>query len=497
MATRTVAVRPEARSEVPPPAGDRGNPDSSPTLAGPGSLGWALVIASLTTFVGVIGANIAAGVNADRLERLSALAAAAVGAVLVARFAVRIILGYANWFGDRRQGWDLPERRRLRYYTFVDAVLCAALLRLGLLFLADHGGVPQLLILTLVALAILILSGRTRRLVKRGGPPPLATVAEKWTWIGDLTAGAFSSHHARRVALVMVVALWFSFLVQGTALGLRLIAGSGAPPPVATQPLEPDPNQGAGQEESASGGETEDPPPSSLTHLCGVQIHAGDGLPSELREEFRTAWKELSPADGCPGIAKLVGKRTYAADGRCGDELRALGIVSPYHDAAVLLEGAADVARQLMRQRPLLGASPRKDMGGGDFHLLYTEAGPYLAIREEKTDGHGGTNRAPQTCSEIEPGGAPYELLPPGIAELLVRFDEEVVPSWPRREPARDHDDREAFSFHTPDYVEVARAWCSSPVDCELRSGAYRIHTTPLGPRTVSVARLRSSGPQV
>ncbi len=475
-----------------PSAGDSGNPGPSPIPTGPSALGWAL----LTAFVGVVGTNLAAGVNADRLERLSALAAAAVGAVLVCRFALRLIAGYANWFGHRRQGWGLPERRRLRCYTFADAALAVALLRLGLLFLGDHGGVPQLLILALVALATLILSGRTRRLVKRGGPPPLATVVEKWIWFGDLTAGSFSRRHARRVALVMVGALWFSFLVQGTALGLRLIAGPSAPPLLAPRTPKPDPNQGTGPKPPVSGPEGEEPSSSSLTHLCGVQVHAGDGLPVDLRGQFRTAWKEVSPADGCPGIAHLVGKRTYAANGRCGDELRALGVVSPYHPAAVLLEGAAAVARRLLYRRPLLGASPRENVGGGDFHFLYTKVGPFLAIREEKTDGNGGTDGAPQDCSEIEPGGAPYELLPPGMAELLVRFDEEVVPSWPRHEPARDRHGHEAFSLYTPDHVEVARAWCSSAVDCELRSGAYRIHSTPFGARTVTVARLRRSSPR-
>lgn len=479
---------------MPPPTGDRGTP--GPGSTGALSLKWA-ILAVLTAFLGAIGANLAAGVNADRLERLSALVAAGIGAVLICRFALRVIVGYTNWFGDRHEGWDVPQRLLLRRYTFADAILAMTLLKLGTLFLGEHGGVPQLIVLTMLVLAILILSGRTRRLVKRGGPPPLATVIERWSWIGDLTAGAFSRRHARQVALTMVVFLWASFLVQGTALGLRLIAGPDTPAPIANQHSGSANKGRGGHKRSTTGPGVRGPRRSSLVRLCGVQTHAGDGLPVNLRSQFRAAWRELSPADGCPGIAHRVGKRTYAATGRCGDEIRALGIVSPYHPAAVLLEGAAGVARDLLRSRSLLGASPRENVGGGDFHLLYTDIGPFLAIREEKTDGHGGTDGTPHDCSEIEPGGAPYELLPPGMAELLVRFNEEVVTGWPRREPTRDRDGREAFSLHTPDHVEVAQAWCSSAVKCELRSGVYRIYSTPLGARTVTVSRVRHSGPRV
>ncbi len=478
------------------PAGDSGNSENHSTGGGPRDLWWAFVLA----FLGALAGNLAAGVNADRLERLSAFAAATVGALLICRFILRLGNGYTNWDGDGATDWGLSELRRLRRYTICDAILSTAFFALGLLFLLDHSGIPQLLVLSVGAFAILILSGRTRRLIKRGGPPPLASLPDRWTWIGDLTAGRFSRRHSRAVALVMVAALWSSFLFQGTALALRVIAGGPLPPDVSrprrsqvdpgTDRLDPSPGDG----EDAS---SENTPTSKLDRLCGVQVQAGDGLPPKLRQQFRVAWEEPSPADGCAGRARLLDHGTYVANGLCGAELRAFGIVSPSHDAVVLLEGAADVARQLAGHEELLGASPRRDLGGGDFHLLYTTIGPFLAIREEKTDGNGGTEHAARTCYEIEPGGAPYELLPPGMAELLVRFNEGVLPSWPSRDPDRDRDGLKFFSLHTPDGVEVARAWCSSDSECELRSGAYRIHSTPFGARTVTVSRLLLSGPSL
>lgn len=496
MATAPPPSRPESRRDVPGTAGDGGSSEGH-TVRGLPDLWWAFVLA----FLGTLAGNLAAGVNADRLERLSALAAATVGALLLCRFALRLRVGYTNWYGENCLTWGRLERRRLRRYTICDAVLSTFFFALGLFFLLDHSGIPQLLVLSLGALAILILAGRTRRLVKRGGPPPLASLADRWAWVGDLTAGRFSPRHSRVLALVMVVALWSSFLAQGTALALRVIAGGGSQQATVSRPRHPltDAPQAPGQVDPlpSVSEDTHDEitPLSKLNHLCGVQVQAGDGLPPKLRRQFRVAWEELSPADGCAEIAHLLHHGAYVANGHCGDELRAFGIVSRSHPAVVLLEGAADVARQLSGHEELLGASPRRNIGGGDFHFLYTEIGPFLAIREEKTDGDGGTEHAAQTCYEIEPGGAPYELLPPGMVELLVRFNESVLPSWPRRDPNRDRDGLEFFSLHTPDGVEVARAKCASDTECELRSGAYRIKSTSLGARTVTVSRFRESGP--
>jgi len=146
----------------------------------------------------------------------------------------------------------------------------------------------------------------------------------------------------------------------------------------------------------------------------------------------------------------------------------------------VLLEDAAAAADSIAEHYELEGASERIDVGGGDFHLLFTSVGPYLLIRGQKTDGEGGLQGTPETCGEIEPGGERYAVLPPGMAGLWISFSREVAASWPKRTDGE-------FVFEGMAHEEIASGSCSGPLHCHLTGSGITIESSADSIQGISV----------
>lgn len=452
----------------------------------------AALVAGVAT---VIGRHIGSQLDADHLERTADLVGTVAAVFLLVRFCLRTRDGYLKWVGNQKNGWTYRKRRKLRRWTLTDGTLSLALLGATIYFYLYPAGAWQLLPLVPVIGAILILANKTKRLITPNGPPPLSKEIQDCGLLNDLIGRVFPPYASKILAVMIVASLWFSVLSEGAAVALRLLK-TGSDHVRAAQKGHQE-HRSHNHGESSAGQSTtvlmvENPP--TLDELCGTSLHALDAAGEPYRRELLAAWASWSPADGCPARTERLPADTTLVFGACQGSPRSLGIVSELHKASILLEDAATKARAISRESQLRGASPRIDMAGGDFHVLFTRIGPYLLIREEKTDGEGATSGAPLRCTDIHPGGEEYTVLPPGMAELYGRFNQAVMPTWPSAAPSDDGSQR--FVLHTASGIQVAEAWCETPLRCKLESEYTRMRSGEVGIGVVTGHWIFSYGPR-
>lgn len=439
------------------------------------------------------------------VEVVGALVMFAVGLGLDVRAGVHVKLRYLHWPGKRGQRWSRSRRRRLFWLTVVEGALALSLTIAGLHFFSHPGGIVQLATVLVLLIAVAVGIEKTRKMIREpGGPRPGSDAIEQCrpvrailnperAWNGKwgldtifrLVTDRAPIGHRSKAAVLLIVGLCFALLTQAGAVVGHLAtqgrhSGDGA---IETGRRGNDggtKSEGEGSDEGGSTSSRE----RTYEDNCGREIVPGDGAPKLLRGELHDAWYALSPADGCAlRAARIAGGLAYMVEGQCRGRFWSIGIGSWDHPAAVLIEYAALAAREIQRHQLLLGASRRVDLVEGDFHLVYTPLGPFLLIRKQKTDGYGGPNKKPESCTEIERGGEKYEVLSPGMAELWIRFSEESgVPAWPSVDSSES---RESFVLRDASGNELASGYCVSPARCELDSEG--VHMTSSSPEIESV----------
>ncbi len=473
------------------------------------------------TVLGAVAAGIS-GAIATWLFTLSLREVEVVGALLMllcgltldVRWVIHLKLGYLSWRGTRGHLWGDRERGLLSRLTVIDGGLGLALSAVGFYFFRNPGGLLQLGALVVLMMLVYVVIEATRRVIQGpGGPPPGSDVIENCRpvryvlnperiWNGKwgldtifwLVAEKAPVGHRNKAAVLLIFVLALSTATQVVALVGRT-ATDGHQAKVAgrrgeSHRLAESDHTTTPEVEPISDGER------TYEENCGTEVAPGDGIPEPLSRQQQIIWEELSPADGCAMRARRIADgSTYLTTGQCQGVFWSLGIASG-DAAAVLIEDAAVAARRISQSQELLGASQRHDIDAGDFHLVYTPAGPFLLIREQKTDGNGGPKSRPESCTEIKPGKERYTVVPPGMAELWLRFNEEgIVPSWPFTDAGSLSNGRRYFTFRGPAQSKLAWGSCVSPIECEVESDRGRMVSTANGVRSVTVKRILELSP--
>jgi len=449
------------------------------------------------------------GRSLTEIEALAALMLLCCGLLFDLRWCVHVRLKYLRFKGKASEGWTKGKRRRLCFLTLVNISLSAAATAAGVHYLLSPGRYWQVGVTLGLLVLLTAVVEASRRLIEFGGPQCGADVIEscrpvRWilgqerTWNGQwgIDTGVKKISQVipvgrrNKAVVVLVVGLVFSFLTQSGVVVGRVIKGSDrdrainhAPhkkPEAGSVLRQNDPEAPAGET-----GSVEDP--------CREAATPGDGAPEPLKAQIRRAWEEKAPASGCAGRAHPnASKSAYIVEGTCLGQPWSLAIGSWERGAAVLLENAATAARSIAEDHELDGASERIDLGGGDFHLLFTPAGPYLLIREQKTDGNGGLQGTPQSCADIKPGKQDYVALPPGMAELWIRFSGEVAVSWPEWTRRRGQE----VVFNGLEHEELASGSCSSLVRCRVEGLGVAMESTAAGVQGVTALAVLEAGPE-
>ncbi len=448
------------------------------------------------------------GRSLAEIEALAALMLLCCGLLFDLRWGVHVRLKYLWFRGKAAQGWTKEKRRRLCALTLVNISLSVATTAAGTNYLLSPGRYWQIGVTLGLLVLLTAVVEATRRVIEVGGPSCGADVIEncrpvrwflgpertwngKWgvdAWVGKAT-NLIPVGRRSKAAVVLVVGLVFSFLTQSGVVVGRVIKGTD----------RDSTNNHAAQSKYSGGsisrpqtGEAPAAGASPATDPCQGAVTPGEGAPEPLKAQIRRAWEEKAPASGCAGRAHPNASGTaYIVKGSCLGQAWSLAIGSWEGGAAVLLEDAASAARSIAEHHELDGASERIDLGGGDFHLVFTPIGPYLLIREQKTDGNGGLEGTPLTCAEIEPGKEQYVVLPPGMAELWVRFGREVAVSWPEWTGQRGRE----FVFRGLAREELAAGSCSSPVRCRVEGLGREMESSAVGVQDVTVLAVLEAGP--
>lgn len=448
------------------------------------------------------------GRSLAEIEALAALMLLCCGLLFDLRWGVHVRLRYLWFRGKVSEGWSKQKQRRLCALTLVNISLSVAATAAGLTYLLSPGSYWQCGVTLVLLVMLTAVVEATRRVIEVGGPKCGADVIEncrpvrwfldpertwngKWgvdAWVGKAT-NVIPVGRRSKTAVVLVVGLAFSLLTQSGVVVGRVIKGSDHGPP---NNHETHKKHEAGSISRRQTGEDPAPGTETAADPCQGAVTPGAGAPEPLKAQIRRAWEEKAPASGCAGRAHPNTSRTaYIVKGSCFDEPWSLAISSWERGTAILLEDAATAANSIAEHHELDGASERIDLGGGDFHLVFTPIGPYLLIREQKTDGNGGLEGTPETCAEIEPGKEHYVVLPPGMAELWIRFSREVAVSWPELTGLRGRE----FVFKGLAHEELAVGSCSSPVRCRVEGLGRKMESSAAGVQDVTVLAVLEAGP--
>lgn len=477
----------------------------------------ALISAAAAVVAAILGVCLAKllDLSIHEVEELTALTLLVYGLGLILRWGIHLRLNYLNFGGRPGKKWDAGRRRKLTYLTVADGSLALTLTVVGWYFFTQPGHLLQLGVTVVMLVAIWWEIEATRETIEVDGPPCGADVIERCApfrmlldprriWNGkwgidslwEFVTAKIPVGHRSKVAVFVIVALAGSAVTQaGAMLARRVSDGSDQTPGNSRhhghgqtgKPAEPQESVGALPEPSGT---------RSYVDNCGAEVVPGDGAPEPLRGEIKRAWEEESPADGCAQLAqKDRSGRAFLVPGECRGRRSSLGIVSWEYGAAILLENAALAAREVAAEAEIDGASARADIANGDFQLIYTPEGPYLLIRDQKTDGHGGLSEAPVTCAEIVPGKETYQVLTPGMAELLLRFNRGVEHAWPASVDRGPGGGFDLVSAEGDDRV-LAHAVCPSRTECRVQDSGIELAAIPADIDEVTVPAIQEYGPR-
>jgi hypothetical protein len=451
------------------------------------------------------------GRSLSEIEALAALMLLCCGLLFDLRWGVHLRLKYLCFRGKLEEGWTPRKRRRLCALTLVNISLSVSATAAGVIYLLSPGRYWQIGVTLVLLILLTAVVEATRRLIEVGGPKCGADVVEscrpvRWflgperTWNGkwgvdawvDKATNLIPVGRRSKAAVVLVVGLVLSFLTQSGVVVGRVIKGADSNS-ANNHALHKQQGSGSVRRRLTAEAPAAGTSPAGAADPCEGAVSPGLGAPEPLKAQIRRAWEEQAPASGCAARAHPNASGTaYIVRGSCFGQPWSLGIGSWERGAAVLLEDAATAARSIAEHHELDGASERIDIAGGDFHLVFTPIGPYLLIREQKTDGNGGLEGTPLTCAEIEPGKEHYTVLPPGMAELWIRFSREVAVSWPEWTGQRGRE----FVFRGLAHEKLAVGSCSAPVRCRVEGLGREMESSAAGVQEVTALAVLEAGPE-
>lgn len=467
--------------------------------------------------------------SAPGLAKLGGATLSGVGVLWGSRNHTHFRLHYRGWRPRPSLDWTAADSRRLSSLVLSDGGLALALFACGIWACLNPSSWLVLGIAVGAAAAILLSAGRMADLLEstKGGPPtgtdrarfcrivracrwtarklggiPCVKPIDEWLW-SPAPPGQLS-----KLATVSIIVLATIAVAQAWAVAPAVIAEVNGEP-VAT--LSGDvsvgvlPETASGSSPTPSGHQPQgsvvlEPADQGRSEGCDVRIAAKGGLSPKLASKLTRRWRMFgAPNAGCPGTPQPIpgSHGSFYVPGYCEGRFWSAGIVSP-RSAVVVLDPLANFTRSLVRRGALIDASVREPIGGGDFHVLYTHEGGWVAIRQGKTDGNGGLDSPPKHCSEIEPALSRYVLVPPKLADLWLQFGEYQQATWPKPDSSRVSPNRTYFSFYSAVAEGTpATGFCATPPNrCQLRFGKNeRWHSSEPGSKPVTASRVREHGP--
>jgi len=464
-------------------------------------------VAVLSTVIALIVAagELTVGFSDPGRARVGALLTVCAGVLIGGREVVHLFDGYIGWQGTDEHPWAPTESRKLTALVLALLTLSVGAVTGGAIFFFLPSNVLELALFTAVLLGVVVGTAEMTALVGSPGGPRTGTAAVSTYWltkkvrkiakafgelplvekVDDLLLGAAGKDRVSRLVLVACLCLFMACGAQALALSRPVIKYI---------------NQvGKGPGQESAGDSDSQRPDRELRYdeLCGGPIKAGDGAPEPEAAGLRAAWAERGGVvASCAKKARPVpGTRSsYFAPGYCRGEYRAFAIASPSHPAAVALEQVARVGRAMIEEQKLIGASQRRALGDGDFQILFTHEGPYLAIRETKTDGNGGPRRKALRCEELLESKSRYVFLPPGMSEIWVELAGLGLQTWPSWDTS-GYTDSPSFRFYDESGRSVGTGSCTTPVACRLSAGGIDLSSTGKGRDAVTATRIRAVGP--
>jgi hypothetical protein len=454
-------------------------------------------------------------VPSDALARCGALALLVVGVFYAGRIYVQLAVGYRNWTA---RDWTAESREELNRLVAVNCAISLALLTSGVwFFFHPHNGI-QLAVSAVLGGAALRTIFATRDVLQRPGAPPrgsdrveecdIVIVFDQRSdqmkhgarFLRALYRFCFAKtprHELSGLAVVLVLTI-FAVSVAHAAIGVPEVAEyMGLKPKPLTEKTQP-PARVPGPPRSLRKASPSTPVPTregrvlpvksddripTYEELCGKDVRPGDGAPPGQRDDLRRAWEAYGGLiAGCAGRARLVpgSADVYYVLGHRNGDFVSLGITSPEHPGAVLLDSAAVLAKRLAEEGRLRGASSRLGIGNGDFYVIYTTGGGWVVIRREKSRDAG------------------YVQMPPAMAELWLRFGKLFNRTWPGRDVSRGLSGL-YFHFDSPyeSGTTLASGSCVRETTCELRFGnVYWGSSSQRETQPVTADRVLEHGPQ-
>jgi hypothetical protein len=494
---------------------------------------WRVPVIGLASTALTLLASAFSPLSAIGLAKLGGIGLGSVGFLWGSRNYTHRRIRYREWRPTAGCEWTPNDSERLAAFVCGDAVLSATLLTFAVWTFAFPSSWLLLIAAAVAAIAILVSAGRLRDLLesKTGAPPtgteraehcavvrgcrwvakklggiPGVAQADEWVW------GSAPDEELSRLATISIVVLAMVAMTQGWVVAPDVISSFNGSDAIHEITDRTDSSQkkgnGSGKEdESGSPGQRESQAkPDSTTPSpsppgdCRPEIEPENDLTRNAAEKLSRAWRAFStPIAGCPGIPHRVPGTadSFYVKGSCDGSFWSLGVVSSRGPGVVVLDPAAGLAWDLARHGKLLRVSPRQVIVAGDFHVLYTRDGGWVAIREETTDGHGGIERPPEHCSELEPAKSRYVQVPPGMADLWLQFAERQQPTWPKLDTSRISSGVTYFSFSSiGEELTVATGSCTSPTDCRLEFGRREVWKSGRRVGAVTATRVREFGPR-
>jgi len=200
------------------------------------------------------------------------------------------------------------------------------------------------------------------------------------------------------------------------------------------------------------------------------------GVPAEepYGGQLNTLWIGGEGVDGAGAVQAGCAERAeqvsaspvvWTAAGRCGSDLRSLGVAAEGYLPALLFEQAAEFAEAKAEDGVLVGASARHKLRSGDFYVIDVTEGSFVLIRANVSAGKAPADGG-RPCRMIPVDDVAYSVLPPGLIGI---WSEVVLRSgwvWPVEVTPPGSPSPE-FTFRTtPDGSDLGRARCSSETSC-------------------------------
>lgn len=468
--------------------------------------------------------------SSGELAHLGAVAMVVAGVLYGGRVVVHACMGYWQHIPKRDWPWTERQRRALSALLLVDGALAVVLVGAGMWCLSDDPSTwLRIGVSTVLAVLVAASSHNTLKLARnvglRRGTEAVGMCAVV-VWMRENASlwrsfpGVANFDHvcwemrtsvSQVSGLVMVIVIGLSVMpvAEGITAGRDTIQGEA--PQTTSRTIKPATTTSPTPLRRARAAPTEPAPaaqdhvalPKTYGDLCADAPVPALGAPDDQQTELEQVWRGIGAIlAGCGGRAKVVPgtNDVFYVTGRCeGKAFPSVAVTSPTHPAAMLLEGWAIFARDLIRAGRLRGASSHQVVGRGDFQILYARAGGYVLIRRNVSDGKGGYTRSPASCADLEPATQTPVRVPPGLADLWLRYAERFQqPTWPMRVRSRDLPGRRFFEFRSADghNAKIAVGWCAGGSACEFRASTIRWRTGDPGALPVTADRVLSFGPR-